>query len=506
MRCVIPGRSVKLFGRSIHCLGKIGDELYIEALQENLVLRTVNSSRSAYASCTFKTQFFQEYHQSTEPLQSSNDADMLKCKLTMKSCLTIFKSLPSLEKVVEQCVIELKHDECRFVFTMYCRQGITKTFNLTYQECESLQAVFSKELCPNQFAAQSRLFLDSVSNFPVSCEEITLTSQPEEFKLNNYVEDESDPTKVVRTEMTLVPEEFENYQIGVDAKITFCLKEFRAILAFSEFVSQPLSVYFEASGKPIVFSLDSDDMYLADFVMATLSEQQLRDSQLTSQRVNTSKASSQRNQSTNRTKINPPKQKDSIDHMMDIDFNDNDFDVSLVPDERPSISKLPNSKNKNNVSGPSLCNSKSLANSHSRKHISKNTDNNNTNCTSTTNTTDERPKSNGFMSESFSNQNISVDRGLSANRENGDLHPSRPISTPQSSVISTAMKNVSLPKVGDTSHGQEEEEDLMDVLMGTPPPPKKKAKLSFFGVAPKVAKIPAKTDVVLAADTDSEDD
>ena len=37
----------------------------------------------------------------------------------------------------------------------------------------------------------------------------------------------SDPNKVIRTEMTLVPEEFDNYQIGVDTEVTFCLKELR---------------------------------------------------------------------------------------------------------------------------------------------------------------------------------------------------------------------------------------------------------------------------------------
>ena len=37
----------------------------------------------------------------------------------------------------------------------------------------------------------------------------------------------SDPAKVIHTEMMLAPEEFDNYQIGVDTDVTFCLKELR---------------------------------------------------------------------------------------------------------------------------------------------------------------------------------------------------------------------------------------------------------------------------------------
>ena len=34
--------------------------------------------------------------------------------------------------------------------------GIVKTYNLTFQETETLQAVFSKDLCPNHIVADAK--------------------------------------------------------------------------------------------------------------------------------------------------------------------------------------------------------------------------------------------------------------------------------------------------------------------------------------------------------------
>ncbi|XP_067833826.1 uncharacterized protein [Heptranchias perlo] len=45
MRCLVSGGNVTVIGRAIHALARIGDECYLEALEEGLALRSVNSSR-----------------------------------------------------------------------------------------------------------------------------------------------------------------------------------------------------------------------------------------------------------------------------------------------------------------------------------------------------------------------------------------------------------------------------------------------------------------------------
>ena len=103
--------------------------------------------------------------------------------------------------------------------------GIVKTHNLGFQECETLQAVFTKELCPNHIKVQSRspvhvyiyiidvIFVvritssginfitfrtlsEVVLNFPTSLEEVTVAAEPEKITMKNYVEEDSKDTSI----------------------------------------------------------------------------------------------------------------------------------------------------------------------------------------------------------------------------------------------------------------------------------------------------------------------
>lgn len=78
MKCLVTGGNVKVLGKAVHSLSRIGDELYLEPLEDGLSLRTVNSSRSAYACFLFAPLFFHQYQAAT-PGQ-----DLLRCKILMK--------------------------------------------------------------------------------------------------------------------------------------------------------------------------------------------------------------------------------------------------------------------------------------------------------------------------------------------------------------------------------------------------------------------------------------
>ncbi|XP_059788142.1 cell cycle checkpoint control protein RAD9A isoform X1 [Balaenoptera ricei] len=261
-----------------------------------LSLRTVNSSRSAYACFLFAPLFFQQYQAAT-PGQ-----DPLRCKILMKSFLSVFRSLAMLEKTVEKCCISLNGRSSRLVVQLYCKYGVRKTHNLSFQDCESLQAVFDPAVCPHVLRAPARVLGEAVLPFPPALAEVTLgIGRGHRVILRSYQEEAGEgarhglgqgaemgwdgagprfppvavPTdstvKAMVTEMSIGGEDFQQLQAQEGVAITFCLKEFRGLLSFADSANLSLSIYFDGPGRPAIFAI-KDSLLDGHFVLATLSE------------------------------------------------------------------------------------------------------------------------------------------------------------------------------------------------------------------------------------------
>lgn len=75
-------------GRALNALSRIGGVLYIEPFDNGLSFKAVNSSKSTYAVINFLPNFFTDYtlDRASEELRES-----MKCKIAIKSCLSLIK-------------------------------------------------------------------------------------------------------------------------------------------------------------------------------------------------------------------------------------------------------------------------------------------------------------------------------------------------------------------------------------------------------------------------------
>lgn len=65
-----------------------------------------------------------------------------------------------------------------------------KTHRLTFIECDTLMAVFTRDTCQNSVKAHVRLLCDAVNNFQQQQEEVTLVATGDSLTLKNYADDE----------------------------------------------------------------------------------------------------------------------------------------------------------------------------------------------------------------------------------------------------------------------------------------------------------------------------
>ncbi|KOB71999.1 putative RAD9-like protein A [Operophtera brumata] len=266
MKCHVPGPNVKVLGRTVHALARFGDELYLESLPDCILLRTLNAAESAYAMVKFNKNFFSYFNYN---YYSTEDNEGLKCKISMKSALNTFKSPAHMDKQVDNLEIKLDPESCKLIFQLKCKHGIVKTHFVSILDCKAMQAVYTKDLVPNRITSPQRILSEALSNFQSSDDQVTLEASSQSMLLRNYIDTNVDLSKIIRTQISLKPLEFDSYAIGVDTTITFTLKEFRALLAFAEALNLPLQLQFETTGKPAVFIVHNGATFEGHFVLAT---------------------------------------------------------------------------------------------------------------------------------------------------------------------------------------------------------------------------------------------
>ncbi|XP_050014857.1 cell cycle checkpoint control protein RAD9B isoform X3 [Alexandromys fortis] len=230
LKCGMTGGQVKVFGKAIQTLSRVSDDLWLDP-----------SEKACSEVCEF-----------------------LSFNIWLYSVLVFVFSTISM--------VTLSHDEFKLQIG---NKGIKRTHNVYFQDSQPLKILFEKSVCANILMIKPRLLSEAIALLTSNQEEITFSVTPGSFCLKSSNGESLDLSSSVYSEMSFGPEEFDFFQVGLDTEVTFCFRELKGILTFSEVMHAPISIYFDFPGKPVVLSID--DMLLeANFILATLADQPSR--------------------------------------------------------------------------------------------------------------------------------------------------------------------------------------------------------------------------------------
>ncbi|XP_059652404.1 uncharacterized protein LOC132299667 isoform X2 [Cornus florida] len=277
MELTLSSNALKTFTRSITSLARIGNDLTIQASPSQLALHTLNSSRSAYQSITFKPDFFDVYTISGTQVQFS-----VLLKAICSVLRTPFTSIDHLS------VLLPNPDASKVQWTLDCYNGIRKAYWITCNVEPDIQHLsLDRRRFPSNFVVRPRDLNRLLANFQSTLQEITViatepSSLPSDVaseiggkavELRSYIDPTKDPT-----------EEFVQYShTGDPVDVTFGVKELKAFLSFCEGCEVDIHLYFEKAGEPILmapkFGLDdgSTSNFDATLVLATMLVSQLHE-------------------------------------------------------------------------------------------------------------------------------------------------------------------------------------------------------------------------------------
>ncbi|SPO30676.1 related to DNA repair protein rad9 [Ustilago trichophora] len=269
MNALISASDIKTFYSALHCLSRFSETFWLSCSSRNsgqaqIRLSAINPTNSAFCMFAFDPDFF---------LSVSTSDQKIECQIQLKTILSILRTRG---RNVERLSLSLTDNTptCRFTLTLHCHHSILKTHNLTYSPKRGLLPTADPNppnfLCLNASTASEWLdhFLSSSRTG-----EITLLCTPDSCiarsKEEEIPEGRGQIRRSIATEVKIAVEEFKDYCVLEDVKLTFSLREFKATVALAESLGVPLEMNFSDGDEPLFVRLRVESAVAGEFVIAT---------------------------------------------------------------------------------------------------------------------------------------------------------------------------------------------------------------------------------------------
>ncbi|OCK79277.1 hypothetical protein K432DRAFT_330472 [Lepidopterella palustris CBS 459.81] len=260
------------------CLAKFSDSVSIEARRDKLVFTALNSSNSAYASFSLDgKKFFSQY----ECLPSNGGTEgRFTCGIYSKALLSVFKGrlddARGKDTAIDRCEVSVQdrpdQTECRFVIKMVCKQGVTKTYKLTYESVEVMHALFDQNSAKNRWSIQSSLLKEYIEYFGPKTEQLDIYAEEGRAVFTSYTEKIMNGKEILKhplhTAVAVNTSDFEEFNAQEKIHIIISVKDFKAIVIHADTLKTSLKAFYSQPNRPLQFSYTSAGMY-CEFTLMT---------------------------------------------------------------------------------------------------------------------------------------------------------------------------------------------------------------------------------------------
>ncbi|GLV38489.1 Rad9 [Carabus blaptoides fortunei] len=272
MNCVIPGSNVKFLGKTFHTLAKIGDEIYFEAQENQVVLSSVNAATTEFGLFKLLRQFFTKYHLAEDLSKTdSQDVTPIGVKIRAKPLCIAFKYISLLDRNLDTCTISLDSNPTKLKLNFEYKNKIRRLVNIWLMDSdESLEVGSLNSPNCHKIISWSTTFSHALANFRRTDSEITLIASSSKLLLRNYMDSDDVKMNAVRSQVSLSSNEFETYEILEDATVTFPSRAFRAAVQFADNFNRQITITFKDPGRPVEVQFSNSSTFKAKFIMATM--------------------------------------------------------------------------------------------------------------------------------------------------------------------------------------------------------------------------------------------
>ncbi|KAI9476502.1 MAG: Rad9/Ddc1 [Benjaminiella poitrasii] len=236
-------------------------------------MSTINSSRTAQAVAHVSRDFFKDY----VLLRRGSPETILRCTVSNKNFNSIFKKNLAASKLIRECQIQITqgstdeetHTDARIYMKLIYQNGVTKKNTLWYYDGDPITIFFEREY-PNQITCHSLTLKGYLSRFDPRITEISLICTAGKMILQSHWDEGSIGERPVRATFSIDASDFESYSINRPVKLTFNLREFKAMVDYMDTIEGPVKLSFDEMGGPILNKYSFESKLLVFIALQTL--------------------------------------------------------------------------------------------------------------------------------------------------------------------------------------------------------------------------------------------